>query len=61
MKSYCEYIEINNDLFHLSPVIIPETQSRSYMGRGMIAGVIWKRSCINLIMIYFGQIVLWSK
>jgi len=27
------------------------------MGRGMI----WKRSCINLFIIYFRQIVLWSK
>jgi len=24
-------------------------------------GMIWKRSCINLFIIYFWQIVLWSK
>jgi hypothetical protein len=29
--------------------------------QGMIAGTIWKRSCINLFIIYFRQIVLWNK
>jgi len=27
----------------------------------MIAEMIWKRSCINLFIIYFWEIVLWSK
>jgi hypothetical protein len=36
-------------------------ESRADMGRGMIAGMIWKRSCINLFIIYFRQIVLWRN
>ena len=31
------------------------------MGRGVIAGMIWKRSCINLFIIYFRQIVFTVK
>ena len=54
------YKRLKHDLFHISPGIIPrrwppyqhETQSRVYMGRGMIAGMIWKMSCINLFIIY---------
>ena len=35
------------------PPYQPETQSRADMGQGMIAGMIWKRSCIYLLIIYF--------
>jgi hypothetical protein len=53
-----------HDHFPYQPCIIlrppyqPETQSRFDMGRGMTAGMIWKRSCINLFIICFRQIVL---
>jgi hypothetical protein len=38
-----------HNLFHISPGIIPRRS------RGLIAGMIWKRSCINLFIIYFRQ------
>jgi len=43
------------------PHISQRRSPRVDMGRGMIAGMTWKSSCINLFIIYFRQIVLWSK
>jgi hypothetical protein len=48
------YIEINTWYFPYQP----QTQSSADMSRGMIAGLLWKRSCISLFIIYFRQIIL---
>jgi hypothetical protein len=55
------YIEINTWPFPYQPRYQHETQSSAYMVREMTAGMILKRSCVNLFIIYFRQIVLWSK
>ena len=66
LLAVCIIQRLIHDLFLISSGIIPrppcqpETQSRADMGRGMVAGMIWKRSCINLLIIYFRQIAFFG-
>ena len=56
------YIEINTWPFPYQLGYHPEIPHISpRRSRGMIAGMIWKRSCINCFIIYFPQIVLRNK